>query len=123
MFRTGHRIQGRLVRFLYREAPDECLRCGVVVPKRMGSAPRRRRGKRVCREALRRLMPWIKNGYWAIVMMRPYGLEEKAGKLYAEMGELLASAGLMKESWPRYDWDEVDSSLPSNDGSRFHQDI
>jgi len=123
VFRTGQRIQGRLVRFVYVCAPDGISRYGVVAGKRMGNAPCRSRGKRLCREALRRLVPWIKEGYWIVVTVRKYGLEEKASNVYHEMGSLLASRGFMKENWPNYAWNQVDHPRASEDCSSPDQNV
>lgn len=105
VFRTGRRENGALVRLLFVPSPDGTTRFGVAVGKQQGSSPVRSRGKRVLRESLRRLRPWVRQGYWVICMLRNTALEKKSTEVYEDMAKVFSRSGLMDQKWPGADWD------------------
>lgn len=105
VFRTGRRENGALVRLLFVKAPDGKSRFAVAVGKQQGSSPVRSRGKRVLRESLRRLRPWVREGFWIICMLRNTALRRSARDVYEDAAKVAARAGLMTGDWPGADWD------------------
>lgn len=104
VFRTGRRENGALVRLLFLKAPDGKTRFAVAVGKKQGSSPVRSRGKRVLRESLRRLRPWVREGFWVICMLRNEALRKNARDIYEDAAKLAGRAGLMTSAWPGVDW-------------------
>jgi len=107
VFRTGRRSCGELVRLFFVTSPDGTTKVGVTVGKKMAKAARRVRGRRCAREALRRLIPWIKDGVWLAVSMRERGLNATARDVYGDLAALLWRNGLLSDQWPGENW-EVD---------------
>ena len=105
VFRTGRRETGELVRlFFLQNSPDSKL-IGVAVGKKIANSPQRARGRRVLREALRRLKPWIKDDIWLVASLREQGLNSSAKEVYEDIAALLKRRNLMNEEWPGIDWD------------------
>ncbi len=77
---------------------------GVTVGKKMANAPQRTRGRRIMRESMRRLLPWIKDGVWIVASLRENALSAKADDVYADIASALRRRGLMKPEWPGIDW-------------------
>jgi ribonuclease P protein component len=103
VFRAGRQSKGELVRirFLYR---DSKTKVGVAVGKKIAPAVGRARGRRVLREALRRLLPWIKDGVWLVAALREHALERDAAAVYYDAAATLKRAGLLKKDWNGADW-------------------
>ncbi len=104
LFRTGSRLKGRLVRLLFVQAPDGKTRCAMAVGKKMGKAVRRNRGRRVLREAVRRLYPWLKDGWWFALMLTERGMNATAPEVYADLGRVLSKEGFLSDDWPGAVW-------------------
>ncbi|WP_040551240.1 ribonuclease P protein component [Pyramidobacter piscolens] len=104
LFRTGSRLKGRLVRLLFVKAPDGKTRFAMAVGKKIAKAHLRNRGRRVLKESLRRLHPWMKEGWWFACMLNEQGLRAKADEVYADLGALLKRKGFMKDDWPGAIW-------------------
>lgn len=104
VFRTGRRVQGELVRLLFVDAPDGVTRIGVAVGKRQGKSFRRNRGRRLLREAIRRLLPWIRPGLWVMLTLRTAGLEAGGVAVYEDLARLLRSRGFLTEDFPGPSW-------------------
>lgn len=104
LFRTGSRLKGRLVRLLFVKAPDGKTRFAMAVGKKMAKAHLRNRGRRMLKESVRRLYPWIQDGWWFALMLSEKGLSAKADEVYADLGAVLKSRGLMKDDWPGPVW-------------------
>nr|WP_321503820.1 ribonuclease P protein component [uncultured Dethiosulfovibrio sp.] len=104
MFRTGGRHRGSLVRLLFIEAPDGVTRFGVVVGKRQGNACVRSRGRRVLREAARRLAPWVRPGVWLVFSLSTRGLTANGREIYYDLGSLMKRSGFLTDSWPGPSW-------------------
>ncbi len=104
VFRTGRRVNGELVRLLFVPSPDGRTCFGVAVGKQQGSSPVRSRGKRVLRESLRRLRPWVREGFYIICMLRNAALDRDARGVYEDLAKVASRAGLMKADWPGVDW-------------------
>lgn len=105
LFRTGRRIQGRLVRLLFMASLDGTTRVGVAVGKKQGNSPERNRGRRILKEALRRLLPWMHDGYWVVCTLRTSALKKSAREVYFDGAQLMQRAGLLREDWPGPDWE------------------
>ena len=103
VFRTGRQLKGELVRiyYLYR---DSDTKVGAAAGKRIGSAAKRVRGRRMIRETLRRIMPWIKEGVWLVISLRECALESDAVSIYYETAGLLERAKLLSDYWNGADW-------------------
>ena len=104
LFRTGSRLKGRLVRLLYIKAPDGNTRFALAVGKKLGKAHARNRGRRVLKESLRRLRPWVRDGFWFACMLTPRGMEARAQEVYADLGCVLERRGFMSDDWPGAVW-------------------
>ena len=105
IFRTGLRAQGELVRLLFlRETGTLPVRVGYAVGKRQGKANVRNRGKRILREAFRRLNPWVLPGMAVVASLKDKGLYSKASEIYYDMARVLSKNGLLKSEWPGAMW-------------------
>lgn len=104
VFRTGGRHKNSLVRLLFIEAPDGEKKFGVVVGKKQGNACVRSRGRRVLREAARRLAPWVRPGYWFIFSLSLKGLSANGRDVYDDLARLMERVGLLSEDWPGPSW-------------------
>ena len=89
---------------MFVEKRDGPAQIGVTVGKKMANAPQRTRGRRVMRESMRRLLPWIKDGVWIVASLRESALEANAQDVYADIAASLKRRGLMKPEWPGADW-------------------
>jgi ribonuclease P protein component len=109
IFRTGLRVQGELVRLLFLRKNEETrARVGYVVGKRQGKAHVRNRGKRILREAFRRLRPWVFPGVTAVVSLKNAALcsdnRTDARKVYYDMARVFSRHRLLNPDWPGSDW-------------------
>lgn len=105
VFRTGRRETGELVRLLFVERPGDPTLIGVTVGRKTANASMRTRGRRMMREASRRLLPWIRDGVWIIASLREKALERSSKDVYMEIARSLKRRGLMRQDWPGPDWD------------------
>ena len=108
VFRTGRRDTGALVRLLYVTNAKGHTLAGVAVGKKMACAAQRVRGRRVMREAVRRLLPWVREDVWFIVSLRESGIGANARDVYHDLAACMKRRGLLVAEWPGADWD-VDS--------------
>ena len=109
IFRTGFRVQGELVRLLFlretgMKSPPREVRVGYVVGKRQGKSHVRNRGKRILREAFRRLCPWMFPSVTVVVSLKDKALCAKANEIYYDMARVLRKNGLLKPDWPGAAW-------------------
>ncbi len=104
LFRTGSRLKGRLVRLLFVKAPDGQTRFAMAVGRKMGKAARRSRGRRVLREAARRLRPWLRGGWWFALMLSERGMGASAPEVYADLAGVLKREGFLSDDWPGAVW-------------------
>jgi ribonuclease P protein component len=104
VFRTGFRLHGELVRLLCLEAEGP-TRFGFAVGKRQGKAHVRSRGKRVLREAARRLLPWIRPRMRIVASLRDEGMKATADKIYFDMAKVLSKHGFFRLEWPGASWE------------------
>lgn len=105
VFRTGHRETGELVRLLFVKRPGDPTQIGVTVGKKIANASKRTRGRRMIREAFRKLLPWVKEGVWIVVSLREKALEKSSKDVYVDIARTLKRRGLMRSDWPGFDWD------------------
>ena len=103
VFRAGRQLKGELVRiyYLYR---DGGAKVGVAAGKRIGNAVKRVRGRRMARESLRRLIPWIREGVWIVTSIKERALDSDAVSIYYETARLLEKAALLSGDWSGADW-------------------
>jgi len=105
VFRTGHRETGELVRLFFVEEQSGPTLAGVTVGKKIAVAAKRTRGRRMMREAFRRLLPWIVDGVWIVASLRENALGCSARDIYFDMGRSLKRRGLMRPDWPGFCWE------------------
>jgi ribonuclease P protein component len=103
VFRAGRHLKGELVRINYLRVDGE-TRVGVAVGKKIAGAVGRARGRRMLRESLRRLLPWIKGGVWLVASLRERALSSGAAPVYYDAARLLGKNGFMAGGWPGADW-------------------
>ncbi|MDR0764484.1 MAG: ribonuclease P protein component [Synergistaceae bacterium] len=103
VFRSGRALKGELVRicYLYR---DGGTLAGVTVGKKIAGAVARARGRRILRESIRRLLPWLREGIWLVASLRGKGLDSNAVSVYYEMAGLLEKSGMLTDEWNGADW-------------------
>jgi ribonuclease P protein component len=104
VFRTGRQQRGELVRLYYLRRQGERARVGLAVGKKIAGASVRSRGRRILRESIRRLLPWVEDGVWIVLSLREKGLGANAVALYADVASLLKRAGLIGPGWHGPDW-------------------
>ena len=104
VFRTGRRETGELVRLLFVERPGTPTLIGVTVGRKTANAAKRTRGRRMMREAFRRLLPWIKDEVWIIASLREKALDKSSRDVYTDIARSLKKRGFMKPGWPGFDW-------------------
>ena len=104
VFRTGRRETGELVRLLFVERPGEPALVGVTVGRKTANASKRTRGRRMMREAFRRLLPWIRDGVWIIASLRETALDKSSIEVYLDIARSLKRRGLLRKDWPGPDW-------------------
>ncbi len=92
------------MRLLFAPGPDGATRFGLAVGSRQGRSAKRNRGKRILREAVRRLRPWIREGMWIVVMLTDAGLKANAREVYREMAKLCRESGFLSDEWPGLQW-------------------
>ena len=106
IFRTGLRIQGDLVRLLFLRNPVQLgLRVGYAVGKRQGKAHVRNRGRRVLREAFRRLIPWVVSDMMLVLSLKDGALGASAVAVWHDMTRVLRRQGLLLDGWDGAAWD------------------
>lgn len=76
-------------------AAADTVRVAVVASKRVGSAVRRNRAKRLLREAAHRT-PWV-GGLDAVLIARPGCAERTAEEVSAEVDALAAALGVVRD--------------------------
>jgi ribonuclease P protein component len=108
VFRTGRHQLGDLVRVYFVQKSEEPTKVGVAVGKKIACAAERSRGRRILRESLRRLLPWLKDGCWVVVSLREKALSEGARRVYEDAARSMERAGLFRPEWRGTAWD-VDS--------------
>ena len=79
-------------------------RVGYAVGKRQGKAHVRNRGKRVLREAFRRLRPWTSPDVTLVFSLKDKALDLKANEIYCDMARVLRKNGLLTPLWPGALW-------------------
>lgn len=95
------------MRLLFVTERDGPPLVGVAVGRKIACAAQRVRGRRIMREAFRRLLPWIKDGTWIVASLREKGLDTKADEIYMDIAASLKRRGLLSPHWPGADW-EID---------------
>ena len=106
IFRTGLRVQGDLVRLLFLRSPGQLgPRVGYAVGKRQGKAHIRNRGRRILREAFRRLMPWVASDVTLVLSLKDRALGASAIAVWRDMTKVLRRQGLLLDGWSEADWD------------------
>lgn len=82
------------------------IRVGMAVGKRQGKSHERNRGRRMLREAFRRLLPWMRDDVWIVARLSRAGMKSGAREIYEELSRLLAKGGFMLPEWPGPNWDD-----------------
>ena len=89
---------------MFVERPGDPVLVGVTVGKKTANAAKRTRGRRMMREAFRRLLPWMRDGVWIIASLRESALEKSSVDVYMDIARSLKRRGLMRQDWPGPDW-------------------
>jgi ribonuclease P protein component len=110
VFRAGRTLKGELVRICYLHRDGGTL-VGVTVGKKIAGAVARARGRRILRESIRRLLPWLKDGIWLVASLREKGLDSDAVSVYLEIAGLLKKSGMLSDEWTGADWRVDDSRI------------
>lgn len=92
------------MRLLCVSAPDGEIRCGLAVGKKLAMAHGRNRGRRILKEAVRRILPWVRPGVWIVLSLSEEGLQSKAGDIYEELSMLMKKRGMLQNDWPGPQW-------------------
>ena len=92
------------MRMYFLRTDEDTTRFGVAVGKKLAGAVMRSRGRRMLRESLRRLAPWVKNGHWIILSLRERALPLKADDVYADAVNVLERSGLLGDGWKGSNW-------------------
>ena len=95
---------------LFVEAPDGLTRIGAAVGKRQGKAHVRSRGRRVIRESVRRLLPWMQQGLWIVVLLRSRDLTSGADEIYRDLVRVFQEKGFFSPDFPGPRWDPGEDS-------------
>jgi ribonuclease P protein component len=103
VFRAGRQLRGELVRICYLYK-DGDTKIGVAVGKKTANAVGRARGRRMLREAWRRLMPWVKDGLWVVASLRKRALDANAVSIYYETAAIMERYMLLNGDWNGADW-------------------
>ncbi|MDR3265661.1 MAG: ribonuclease P protein component, partial [Synergistaceae bacterium] len=80
-------------------------RVGYAVGKRQGKAHVRNRGRRVLREAFRRLRPWVVPDVVLVLSLKDRGLGAGAVEIYRDMARVLRKNGLFTPEWTGAAWE------------------
>ena len=104
IFRTGLRVQGDLVRLLFLKETGHGLRVGYAVGKRQGKAHVRNRGRRILREAFRRLAPWVLPDVMLVASLKDQALGASAVAVWRDMAKVLRRHGLLADGWDGLSW-------------------
>jgi ribonuclease P protein component len=110
VFRAGRTLKGELVRIYYLYRGGGTL-VGVAVGKKIAGAVSRARGRRILRESIRRLLPWLKEGIWLVASLREKGLDSDAVSIYYETAGLLEKSGMLSDEWNGADWQVDDPRI------------
>lgn len=92
------------MRLLCLRRPEETTRFGLAVGKKMANAAGRNRGRRILKEALRRLHPWLVPGWWIVLSLSEAGLVASSQDIYLELAELFQKKGMFNHEWPGPQW-------------------
>ena len=76
-------------------AGELCTRCGFVAGKKVGSAVRRNRAKRLLREAVRARQAALAGGWDLVFVARPPLAEATLGQTQAAVNQLLKRANVV----------------------------
>jgi ribonuclease P protein component len=115
VFRTGFRIHGSLVRLLFlkenthNEQSSSNIRnsrVGFAVGKKQCNSCGRNRGKRIMREAMRRLMPFVTLGLSIVATLNDAAINSKASAVdvYLDSARILEKRGLLAKEWRHTKW-------------------
>ncbi len=106
IFRTGSRINGKLVRLLFLEVSQGETRFGLAVGRKQGDSVTRNLGRRKLKEAIRHLRTGIREGYWFVFSLSSLGLKANSREIYEEMFSLLRNNCLLKDEFSElsYNW-------------------
>ena len=97
-YRKGKAYAGQnLVLYVLPSRDKTRTLLGITVSKKRGHAVVRNRVKRWIREAFRRYLPVLKNGYIIVVVAKQPAVNAGFAVLSAEVGSLLGKATLLDE--------------------------
>lgn len=73
------------------------MRFGCIVPKRVGTAPKRNRIKRLVREVFRLNRGRLKEGFWMIVLVKQGAEGDSLRSWWERLEKVWREAGVMRE--------------------------
>lgn len=97
VIRKGEVIKEPDFNFFYLFKGSGNFKCGCIVPKKVGNAPRRNRIKRLVREVFRLNQGRLKKGFWMIVLVKESKGEENLKIWWDKLEKVWRKAGVIKE--------------------------
>lgn len=99
----GRRVGARLAALYWRARGGPGVRVAVIAGRSVGKAVRRNRARRLLREAVRRILPRIREGHDLVWIARTSLPDAAFAEVQDTVLRLLRQAGLLREegSWGR----------------------
>jgi ribonuclease P protein component len=95
LYKRGRSKVDRALVMYYSKNKLGVNRIGITTSKKIGTAVRRNRARRVIREAYRQLEPMTKTGYDFVFVARGRTAALKSGEVYLIMKNMFAGAGAL----------------------------
>ena len=82
-------------------------RIGFAVGKKQCNSCGRNRGKRILREAMRRLMPFMVRGFNIVATLKDaaVNMNVSAVEVYLDSAKILVKRGLLTKEWQHIKWE------------------
>jgi len=97
VYRVGKSTPSRQLVLLQARSKEKGVRVGFSVSKKIGNSVTRNRVKRRFREALRPLLPFIKEGNDLVIIAREAAVNESFAAIESAMRYVLQKSNLLKD--------------------------
>lgn len=97
MLDGGHRVGSRLAVLYWRANGGRGVRVATVAGRTVGKAVRRNRARRLLREAVRRMLPQVREGHDLVWIARAPLPGSRFAEVAATVARLLEQAGLLRD--------------------------